>query len=242
MQEETLKKLKGKKIVFCLPGGPFSGQFLIRFHQLTHKLYSYGVETAIAHTTGSCIHRLRNQVGGGNPAYGLLQEPFNGEHYDYLLWIDSDILFSSDDFIKLFEVDKDIVSGWYMQSDGLPACGFIEVFPDKYDKRTPPFPLYDKNNLYRFFNDKEIESKTDPYVIDWVGMGWFLVKAGVMEKIKYPWFAPVTVRVSKTKEEEEHCYDSLSEDLSFQLALKEAGFDIWIDPTIRLGHEKTRVI
>ncbi len=241
MQEEILTKLKGKKIVFCLPGGPFSGEFLVRFYHLVQQLDSYSIKTAIAHTTGSCIHRLRNQVGGGNSLKGLLQKPFDGEPYDYFLWIDSDIIFSIDDFCKLFKVDEDVVSGWYMQCDGLPACGFTELAADKYDKKTSPFPLYDKNNLYRFFNDKEIELKKEPYVIDWVGMGWFLIKAGVMEKIKYPWFAPVTVRVFKSIEGE-HGYDSLSEDLSFQLALKKAGFDIWIDPTIRLGHEKIRVV
>ena len=32
------------------------------------------------------------------------------------------------------------------------------------------------------------------------------------------------------------------EDVSFCLDAKEAGFEIWCDPRIRVGHEKTRII
>ena len=36
--------------------------------------------------------------------------------------------------------------------------------------------------------------------------------------------------------------DMCGEDVSFCLDAKEEGFDIWCDPRIRVGHEKTRVI
>lgn len=243
MEEEVLESLKGKKIIFCLPGGPFSGDFLVNFYGLTSRLLCAQVNTSIAHLTGSCIHRLRNQVGGGRPEGGLFQRPFDvfGEEYDYIMWIDSDIMFTLKDFTNLVVLDKDVATGWYSQKNKLPACGFTQKTKDKYDQKTPPFPLYDRHNVYRFFNDNDIESKTDPYVIDWVGMGWFLIKAGVVDNVKYPWFTPLTVRVGKT-EAGEHLYDSLSEDLSFQIALKNAGYDIWLDPTIRVGHEKTQVL
>ena len=228
-----------------MPGGPFSGDFLINFNGLTSRLIYAGVNTATAHLTGSCIHRLRNQVGGAHPENGLFQKPFSfteeSNEYDYIMWIDSDIIFTLKDFTKLISLDKDVVTGWYSQKNGLPACGFTRKIKDKYDLKTPPFPLYDRHNVYTFYNDNEIESKTDPYIIDWVGMGWFLIKAGVMDKVKFPWFAPLTVRMGKTKNGE-HIYDSLSEDLSFQIALKNAGFDIWLDPTVRVGHEKVQVI
>jgi hypothetical protein len=84
--------------------------------------------------------------------------------------------------------------------------------------------------------DTGVTEKTEVYPIDWAGMGWMLIQKGVMESIKYPWFGPRFVRVTAT------LTDTWSEDLSFALAAKEAGYDIWLDPLIRLGHEKVRII
>ena len=36
--------------------------------------------------------------------------------------------------------------------------------------------------------------------------------------------------------------DMCGEDVSFCLDAQEAGYEIWADPRIRVGHEKTRVI
>ncbi len=36
--------------------------------------------------------------------------------------------------------------------------------------------------------------------------------------------------------------DMCGEDVSFCLDAIEKGFDIWCDPRIRVGHEKTRII
>jgi len=36
--------------------------------------------------------------------------------------------------------------------------------------------------------------------------------------------------------------DMCGEDVSFCLDAIEAGFEIWCDPKIRVGHEKTRII
>ena len=53
----------------------------------------------------------------------------------------------------------------------------------------------------------------------------------------YPWFAP-KMQVFESGEVQDMC----GEDVSFCLDAKEAGFDIWCDPRIRVGHEKQRII
>ena len=53
----------------------------------------------------------------------------------------------------------------------------------------------------------------------------------------YPWFAP-KMQVYESGEEQDMC----GEHVSFCLDAKEAGFDIWCDPRVRVGHEKTRII
>jgi len=239
---EILKKYKGKRIVIALPGDSFSGDFLINLVILNNFLNSEGINISYANERGSCIHKLRNLCGGADILNGLLQSPYStpGVEYDYIMWIDSDIHFTPQNFIDLITMDKEICSGWYLQRDENPACGFIKKQESKYNKK-PPFLLYDRHNIYTFFNDEKIEEKTEPYVIDWAGMGWMLIKKGVMEKIKYPWFDAKTVRVGKLDTGED-LYDSLSEDLSFQLSLKEAGFDMWMNPKVRVGHEKTTIL
>ncbi len=239
---EMSSLLLNKKIVFCLPGKSYSGKFLVNLVNLTTSLTISECTVYMAQTESSCIHRLRNICGGGHPLNGLFQVPFSGDitDYDYILWIDSDILFSPKNFIDLLKADKDIVTGWYYDIEKNPACGFINKTYNKFKKkRSGPeinHPIYDKDNIYSFDFDEKVTEKTDPYTIDWCGMGWMLIKRGVMEKVQYPWFAPRNVRFS------EDVIDCLSEDLSFQLNLKEAGFDIWLHPEVKVGHEKIGVL
>ena len=78
-----------------------------------------------------------------------------------------------------------------------------------------------------------------PFTCDYTGFGWVLIKNGVFEheKMKYPWFAP-KMQIFESGEVQDMC----GEDVSFCLDAIEADFEIWCDPTIRVGHEKTRVI
>ena len=55
--------------------------------------------------------------------------------------------------------------------------------------------------------------------------------------MKYPWFAP-KMQVFESGAVQDMC----GEDVSFCLDAIAAGFEIWCDPRIRVGHEKTRVI
>ena len=56
-------------------------------------------------------------------------------------------------------------------------------------------------------------------------------------EIKYPWFMPKLQSF-----ESGSVVDGCGEDVSFSLDAKAAGFEIWCDPRIRVGHEKIRVL
>ena len=84
-----------------------------------------------------------------------------------------------------------------------------------------------------------ISKRKKPFTVDYAGFGWLLIKYGVFEHedMKYPWFAP-KMQIFESGAVQDMC----GEDVSFCLDAKEAGFEIWCDPRIRVGHEKTRVI
>jgi hypothetical protein len=74
------------------------------------------------------------------------------------------------------------------------------------------------------------------FTADYIGFGWVLVRKGVFESIEYPWFAPKLRKLPGGIE------DVCSEDVAFCADAREAGFEIWVDPRVRVGHEKIQVI
>jgi hypothetical protein len=84
---------------------------------------------------------------------------------------------------------------------------------------------------------ESIQKRKKPFTVDYTGFGWVLIKKGVFENLEYPWFAP-KMQVFESGSVQDMC----GEDVSFCLDAKEEGMEIWCDPRIRVGHEKTRVI
>jgi len=84
-----------------------------------------------------------------------------------------------------------------------------------------------------------MKNRHKPFTVDYAGFGWLMIKHGVFEnpEMKYPWFAP-KMQVFESGAVQDMC----GEDVSFCLDAKEAGYEIWCDPRIRVGHEKPRVI
>lgn len=106
------------KIVFCLPGRNYSGTFLQCWTQLMGWCLSNGITMSMQQYYSCNIYYSRNMCLGGNVLNGANQKPYNGQlDYDYMMWIDSDVIFSVDQFIKLLQYQKDIVGGLYLMED-----------------------------------------------------------------------------------------------------------------------------
>ena len=130
-------------------------------------------------------------------------------------------------FFKLLDHDKDVVSGMYKMSDNVNYATVENMDEDFFEQWA----------YYQFMQDKDIEAKNKKlFKVDYTGMGWMLVKYGVIEQMKYPWFHP---RVQKHKAGwEEFVWD----DVEFCMRVRDLGLDVWVDPTIIPGHEKTVVM
>jgi hypothetical protein len=223
--------LKDKTIIFCLPGNTYSGTFMMSFIELLAYVSSQGGMFKVSQQYSSMVNYARCKCAGADVTQGKNQKPFGGMEYDYMMWIDSDIRFNNEMFQKLVDIDKDIASGWYAQPGGASSGGFytpvVETMDDEFFK---------KHGSYEFLTTEDMSKKTEPLTVDYIGFGWVLIKQGVFESIEYPWFAPKLMHIDK------NIQDVCSEDVAFCHDAKDAGFKIWMDPTCRVGHEKTLVI
>ena len=108
------------KIIFCLPGASFSGRFLQCWTELLGELPKVGISFGLSQQYLCNIYHVRTKCLGASLDRGTNQKPFGGEiDYDYIMWIDSDIVFKPEQFFKLIDHDRDIVSGLYMMQDNI---------------------------------------------------------------------------------------------------------------------------
>ena len=222
----TYQPYFGKTVVFCLPGSHYSGRFLVSFTELIIHCKAIGINPIISQDYSSMVNYARCKVAGADVTRGKHQAPFGGKvDYDYMMWIDSDIAFKHTDFFSLLSMDKDIASGWYTQPGG--STPVVEKMNDDY---------FQKHGSYQFIRSQEMTQRKDIFKADYIGFGWVLIKKGIFESIEYPWFAPKMMQIG------EDIFDMCSEDVSFCLDAKKAGYNIWVDPKIKVGHEKTQVL
>ena len=223
--------LKGKSIVFCLPGRGVSYIFLKNFVQLCFELVQNKASIQISQDYSSMVNFARCKCLGANVLRGPDQLPWDGKlEYDYQLWIDSDIVFNLENFYRILWMQKDIAAGWYCTEDGKTTSCAHWLEEDDFAKN---------GGVMNHEMLDSIGKRRKPFTVDYTGFGWTLIKKGVFEhtEMKYPWFAP-QMQVFESGEVQDMC----GEDVSFCLDAIKAGFEIWVDPKCRVGHEKTRII
>tara|TARA_Y100001937_G_scaffold59401_1_gene81570 strand:- start:160 stop:918 length:759 start_codon:yes stop_codon:yes gene_type:complete len=229
--DKARELIKGKAIVFCLPGRGVSYTFLKNFVQLCFECVQQGATIQISQDYSSMVNFARCKVLGANVLKGPDQLPWQGRlKYDYQLWIDSDIVFNLEAFYKLIWMDKDIAAGWYCTEDGRTTSVAHWLEEDDFAKN---------GGVMNHEMVDGIQKRRKPFQVDYTGFGWVLIKHGVFEhkQMTYPWFAP-QMQIFESGDVQDMC----GEDVSFCLDAIKAGFEIWCDPTIRVGHEKTRII
>ena len=225
--QKTLPKNKPIKVVFCLPGNRFSDKFLKSWTILFSWCSQNNIIPTFSNAYDSNVYYARQRVLGPSVSRGKHQKPFNGElDYDYMMWIDSDIVFSVSHFIELLNMNKDIASGIYKMDNGTQYATV-----ENWDKN-----YYVKNNHFEFLTDSILKNKPDIFPVEYTGFGWMLVKKGVFEAMEYPWFRPLWEDYGNDMVE--FC----SEDVGFcQTAIKK-GFKIYVNKKVRVGHEKSCIL
>lgn len=176
-----------------------------RFAQSLATLDKVG-ECQVSFIMNSLIYDARNK---------FCQQAIEGE-FDYIFWLDSDMVFPSYVLQQFMQDDKDIVAGLYF-------------------RRNYPFTPVAFSELRRedgILRMKDLEEwPNELFEVDGVGFGCVLMKTDCLFDIAGKeggvWFTPT---------------QDAGEDAAFCLRAKEHGYEIWIDPAVKLGHVGQTVI
>jgi len=132
---------------------------------------------------------------------------------DYLLFLDSDMVPTPDMIQRLLSHKKEVVG----------ALAFSRSYP--HDPIT--MRLWNDKEYYRSIPNGELMD------VDATGGACLLIDMKVFKKIEYPWFDFSVYQGEKT---------AYSEDVIFCRKLKNAGFKIFIDTGLSVGHISDRII
>lgn len=198
-----------KTIKLCTVGSNYPYEWFVSFWNMIVWASANGYRIDFSFTRGSNIYKARDTAIGANSKVVLNNQP-----YDYILWIDSDQIFSVDALKACLDADKDIITPMIMTEDGTYS--------------TAMKGSTDICEGLRRMTDDDIKDKKDPIEIENCGFGFTLIKKGVYESIKYPWHAPVFL------ENGDYC----SEDHSFMKKAKANGFKLYCLPNVKVWHIK----
>lgn len=130
---------------------------------------------------------------------------------DYLFFVDDDMTFPPDTLERLIAHGKE-VTGVNLYSRCLPLKSTIIFLEESYDLDGDDYEPKIPDHLF------EVEGVTG---------GCLLIDLSIMDKLRKPWFGFET---------NEHGITTLGEDIWFTRRAREAGFKVWCDPTIIVGH------
>jgi hypothetical protein len=205
-------------VLICTPGRMMESEYVKSLVATMGYLNRQGISYLYLNEYSSQVNAAREATSMGSKFLNAWStEPLNGEvTYDKMIWIDSDISWSPEDFMKLYNSKFDIVSGLYFNEEGVPLFTFEE------------------NDIY--FDHKKLKYKEYPFEVFGVGFGFVSVKSGVFENTDRPWFETEFQKI--TNDEGKEMFIPWGEDYSWCIKAKKAGYKIWLDPSIRVGHHK----
>lgn len=222
-----LETIKNKTVIFCLPGNSFSNNFLLAWTELIIKCKEYGIQVYYTNKYTSNVYYVRNMCLGGNVLNGKNQKPYQGQlKYDYIMWIDADIYFKSDQFFYMLtqaeKRDIKILSGAYIMHNNVqyPVVKNMD------------FEYFKKHGTFEFLTRETIKDAEEFIEVDYTGFGFMLVKYNIFEQLKYPWFSSINIKI------DDEIQDFCSEDVSFCLKMKKKNIPITLASKVIVKHEK----
>lgn len=143
--------------------------------------------------------------------------------YTHVLFLDADMVWPTDVLHKMLRHhDKGIVAGLYHLKGGDYAP---VAMGNGFKSETGPTHYYHDRD-YRLTGNELRPQEV-------VGMGCTIVPMAVFEALPRPWFQ---------YELDDQGWPAVSEDVPLCRKAREAGFSIWLDPTVKCGHVTTNTV
>jgi hypothetical protein len=221
------------KVIIALPGRTYSGRFMMNLLNTMMIMKSRGYDVILTNEYSSYVTFSRMKTLGLDVLKGIDQKPFDGKiDYDVWLTIDSDIIFSPEQVIELIEDTNThpVVSGVYRMED-MKHYACVKEWNVDYFK---------KMGTFQFVKVDDFERTPKFVSVAYNGMGFFACRKEVIEKLKYPYFSYPLIEIEG--KDGVTIRDTCSEDVAFCKNLTDAGMEIIVNTTLRVGHEKTLVI
>jgi hypothetical protein len=211
-------------VIIATPGHSMHASYVDSLMRTVEMLNREGISFVLSNAYSSYVPHAREftALGRGEHIWDS-NEIYGGVSYNKIFWIDSDMGWDPENFLKLYRSELDIVSGIYATDQyGTVAVSYS-------DKKGRPTRV---NKVEFLLHDK-------PVKVAGVGFGFVCVKAGVFEAIKRPWFAAESFELRDTLEEgQEQMVVNYGEDYSWCIKAQRTGYEIWVDPLVRVGHNK----
>jgi hypothetical protein len=211
--------LRGRKIMLGLPTYDFkiSAKLAISLASFCVQAQQHGVDIQICNISGcSVVSRVRN----------LIASDFLASDCTDLMFIDSDINFNAEDIFRLMAWNSD------------PKKGIVAGIPVARKKGKVYISTLDTDDNEHIFMDKMglVRAKR-------VATAFMIIRREVFEKLKDAHPEWVYHDEKKVGDEMIAFFDFalkdgnyIGEDFLFCDRARELGFEVWIDPTIKLGH------
>lgn len=205
-------------VVICTPGHSLMSAYNKSLLETIQELSIKGITWAWTNEYSSHVgdareitlsRTLQNDASDSRPFAGQVT-------YDKLFWIDSDIAWTPEHFMKLYNSDKDIITGAYLLATG-------EVTAYKKLMGSP------------YFVD-EVKEMNNVVEIASCGFGFLAIKSGIFEQMSRPWFQSVVVTTDINGKD--FTFPILGEDIAWCKRATDLGYKIWFDPTVRVQHHK----
>lgn len=209
-------------VVIATPGKEMHQDYVKSLTETTAWLNEQGLTYKWINKSGSLVSTTREltALDSFNPDWETRELGSGKFTYEKVIWIDSDISWTIDNFQKLWASDLDIVGGMYQTApDGRVAVA-------KFDETSPELPTVVREQDFILEERRIIE-------VFGLGFGFIAMKQGVFEACSRPWFYMRSIRWPQLD------FDTnLGEDYSFCVNAREAGFKIYLDLDVKVNHHK----
>jgi len=210
-------------VAIATPGRMFHAEYVKSLVETLRELDRQGYTYTFLNKYSSFVPTARELTATDTWHHDYSCNDIAGGRFNYkkIFWIDSDIEWTPEDFMKLFHSEENIISGLYQ----LDPAGSVAV------------GLTNSRGVPTRVNKVEFLLHDEPVEVSGVGFGFVCVKKGVFESMPRPWFLIGRVQW----EEGNDMRVNVGEDYSWCGRAQQSGFKIMIDPNVKVKHHKETV-